>query len=90
MKYLKELPFHLIAIKDRTRLEKFLTRWDIFDELYDFNYSMKLLAFWRKGSTYDNMGAAYTTSMKNFANTPGVTADEKCHRYEQIGQLWYV
>jgi len=45
---LQEYPHHLIAIGDRARLEDFLTQWPTFDELFDDEYSYRLLVFWRE------------------------------------------
>lgn len=38
----------MIAIEDRDRLESFLTQWTVFDELFNDEYSYKLLIFWRQ------------------------------------------
>lgn len=44
----QELPTHLLAIKDITRLKKFLTSWAVFDILYNEDYSTVLLKHWRE------------------------------------------
>ncbi len=45
---LQELPGHLIALKDEKRLAAFLSDWEMFDELYDEEFSTKLIRFWTK------------------------------------------
>ena len=39
---------HLIAIRDQERLEKFLVEWEVFEHLFDEEYSYKLLQLWRE------------------------------------------
>ena len=44
----QELPIHLIAIKNRAKLETFLMDWDVMNELFDMDYSFRLLKYWRQ------------------------------------------
>ena len=45
--FFQEYPTHLIALKDETRMAAFLADWEIFDLLYNDDYSSKLLYLWR-------------------------------------------
>ncbi len=44
---LQEYPLQLISIRDNDRLEKFLVNWNVFDELFDIEYSGLLINYWR-------------------------------------------
>ncbi|XP_070562961.1 TPR repeat-containing protein DDB_G0287407-like isoform X2 [Ptychodera flava] len=45
---IEEYPVHLVKINDKERLQNFLTQWVVFDNLYDDEYSSKLLYYWRQ------------------------------------------
>ena len=49
------MPVHLIAIGARERLQQFLLEWDVFDHLYNEEYSAQLMSFWRKVFRYSNL-----------------------------------
>ncbi len=44
---LQEYPTQLIQINDHDRLEKFLVEWNVFDELFDIEFSGALIKYWR-------------------------------------------
>ena len=50
---LQEYPIQLIFISDHSRLEKFLVNWEVFDELFDIEYSGALIKYWRIVSIFD-------------------------------------
>ena len=46
----QELPYQLTQINDPVRLSRCLTDWNVFDSLYNEEYSAKLLLYWRQVS----------------------------------------
>ena len=49
---LQEYPYHLLQLKDTTRLEEFLGDFKVFDKLYDRDYSPKLILYWKEVHMY--------------------------------------
>ncbi len=44
---LQEYPHHVVYINDPDRLTTFLCNWEVFDALFDAEYSGKLVKLWR-------------------------------------------
>ncbi|KAK2172234.1 hypothetical protein NP493_979g00007 [Ridgeia piscesae] len=84
---IEEYPVHLIAIHDQERLEKFLVEWEVFEHLFDEEYSYKLLQLWREGSDLERLRDSYLTSINNLANTPDTTKDHLSRKQEEIAEL---
>lgn len=81
------MPIHLIAIKRNKHLEDFLSRWDVFEELFDPLLSKKLLDHWRSASSLTNMGLSYYNLGLNFKNSTSENTkdlDKLSHKLEML------
>nr|XP_054764277.1 telomerase protein component 1-like isoform X2 [Lytechinus pictus] len=85
----EELPIHLLAIQDKNRLQKFLTDWEVFDNLYNEDYSTVLLKYWREGFGAEWQGKMlekYKESMQKFADEHD-SREDIARRYEQVSRV---
>ncbi|XP_077981357.1 telomerase protein component 1-like [Glandiceps talaboti] len=84
---IEEYPVHLVKINDKERLKQFLMQWPVFDNLYDEEYSSKLLYYWRKAGGAALMEKSYLESLDNLKNRVLPNKDELSIRYEQISRV---
>ncbi|XP_071495043.1 telomerase protein component 1-like [Diadema antillarum] len=85
----EELPIHLLAIGDLDRLQDCLTDWDVFDKLYNEDYSTVLLKYWREGfgqGWQAKMLDMYRASMEKIASGD-LPKDTIARRYEQVARV---
>ncbi|XP_071485074.1 telomerase protein component 1-like [Diadema antillarum] len=86
----EELPIHLIAVEDRSRLQEFLLDWSVFDHLYREDYSSTLLKYWQQKDNprwADTLLSCYTKSLEQLAGDETSTQEEVSRRYEQVSRL---
>ncbi|XP_022087926.1 telomerase protein component 1-like [Acanthaster planci] len=86
----EELPIHLLKLGDTQRLTAFLTNWDVFDRLYNEDYSTLLLKYWREGhgqGWQTMMGNNYRENLEKLAADDGTSKEVLAKRYEQISRV---
>ncbi|XP_013381321.1 TPR repeat-containing protein DDB_G0287407 [Lingula anatina] len=74
----EELPHHLIFLQKTTKLAEFLTDWQVFDKLYNEEWSSTLLQYWQKAENAGDTGGT-----DGQANVAGVDAKEEAKRKKQ-------
>ncbi|XP_033637129.1 telomerase protein component 1-like [Asterias rubens] len=86
----EELPIHLLKLEDTVRLTNFLMDWNVFDRLYNEEYSTLLLKYWREGygeGWQTMMANNYKESLEKLAVADDTSRDKMALRYEQIARV---
>ncbi|XP_067678320.1 TPR repeat-containing protein DDB_G0287407-like [Haliotis asinina] len=80
----EEYPYHLVCLDDKYRLAQCLCDWDIFDQLYNEEYSSQLLAYWRKVGPSAEMISYYETALSKFEEDESVNEESVSIQYEKV------
>ncbi|XP_019645560.1 PREDICTED: TPR repeat-containing protein DDB_G0287407-like isoform X1 [Branchiostoma belcheri] len=83
----EEYPYQLTKIGDHSRLAECLLEWDVFDHLYNEDYSSQLLAYWRAAGGAEEMETRYKTSLKELENKGDVPKETLGLRYLQVSRV---
>eukprot|EP00058_Branchiostoma_floridae_P025527 XP_002611017.1 hypothetical protein BRAFLDRAFT_97506 [Branchiostoma floridae] len=83
----EEYPYQLTKIGDHSRLAECLLDWEVFDHLYNEDYSSQLLAYWRAAGGAEEMETRYKESLKELENTEDVSKETLGLRYLQVSRV---
>ncbi|XP_072023611.1 telomerase protein component 1-like [Amphiura filiformis] len=87
----EELPTHLLALGSVDKLQVLLTDWEVFDILYNEEYSTLLLKYWRQVLNNDNwqetMEMKYRECLKKLEQNESTTKEQMALRYEQVARV---
>ncbi|CAH1244024.1 TEP1 [Branchiostoma lanceolatum] len=83
----EEYPYQLTKIGDHSRLAECLLDWDVFDHLYNEDYSSQLLAYWRAAGGAEEMETKYKASLKELESKEDVSKETLGLRYLQVSRV---
>ncbi|XP_064625868.1 TPR repeat-containing protein DDB_G0287407-like [Lineus longissimus] len=83
----EELPYQLTQINDPIRLSDCLTDWNVFDSLYNEEYSAKLLLYWRQMEE-GNLVSSYRLSLSELEAEQGGDQDLMARRHEHVARVF--
>ena len=62
----EELPYHLEKLNDNNRLQRCLSDWPMFNELYVEDRKLQLMAYWRGAGGYAKAAELTIQSLEKY------------------------
>jgi tetratricopeptide (TPR) repeat protein len=78
----EELPYHLERLLDHSRLAACLVEWQMFDRLFEEQYSVNLLHSWRKAGGYKAACSCYLKALQNLRESDVPLEEVALYQYK--------